>query len=37
MRTIAEQYIKRKADKHLANKKGVVIFSGGTGSPFFYN
>lgn len=33
MRTIAEQYIKRKADKHLANKR-VVIFSGGTGSPF---
>ena len=34
MRTIAEQYIKRKADKHLANGR-VVIFSGGTGSPFF--
>lgn len=33
MRTIAEQYIKRKADKHLANGR-VVIFSGGTGSPF---
>lgn len=34
MRTIAEQYIKRKTDKHLANGR-VVIFSGGTGSPFF--
>lgn len=34
MRTVAEQYVKRKADKHLQNGK-VVIFSGGTGSPFF--
>lgn len=34
MRTVAEQYIKRKADKHLESGK-VVIFSGGTGSPFF--
>ncbi len=34
MRTIAEQYVKRKAEKHLENGK-VVIFSGGIGSPFF--
>ncbi len=34
MREIAEPYIQRKADKHL--KKGrVVIFSCGTGHPFF--
>lgn len=34
MRAVAEQYTKRKAEKHLVNGK-VVIFSGGTGSPFF--
>lgn len=34
MATIAEQYSKRNAEKYLLNKK-VVIFSGGTGSPFF--
>jgi uridylate kinase len=34
MRQIAEPYIKRKAMKHLANGR-VVIFTCGTGSPFF--
>ena len=34
MTVIAEQYTKRNAEKHLSNKR-VVIFSGGTGSPFF--
>ncbi len=34
MREIAEPYIKRKADKHLTNKR-VVIFSCGTGNPYF--
>ena len=34
MREIAEPYIKRKADKHLS-KKRVVIFSCGTGNPYF--
>lgn len=34
MREIAEPFIKRKAVKHL-EKSRVVIFSGGTGSPFF--
>ena len=34
MREIAEPYIKRKAIKHLDNKR-VVIFAGGTGNPFF--
>ena len=34
MREIAEPYIKRKALKHL-NKKRVVIFSCGTGNPYF--
>ena len=34
MTVVAEQYSKRNAEKHLLNKK-VVIFSGGTGSPFF--
>ena len=34
MRQIAELYIKRKADKHLTNKR-VVIFSCGTGNPYF--
>lgn len=34
MREIAEPYIRRRAIRHL-EKKRVVIFSGGTGSPFF--
>lgn len=34
MTVIAERYTKRNAEKHLSNKR-VVIFSGGTGSPFF--
>ena len=34
MREVAEPFIKRKAVKHL-EKGRVVIFSGGTGSPFF--
>lgn len=34
MREIAEPYIKRKAMKHLENGR-VVIFTCGTGSPFF--
>lgn len=34
MRQIAEPYIKRKAMKHLSNGR-VVIFTCGTGSPFF--
>ena len=34
MREIAEPYIKRKAIKHLENKR-VVIFAGGTGNPYF--
>ncbi len=34
MREIAEPYIKRKAIKHL-EKGRVVIFSSGTGSPYF--
>ncbi|MBO4832178.1 MAG: UMP kinase [Oscillospiraceae bacterium] len=34
MRTIAEPYIRLKADKHLKNGR-VVIFGCGTGCPFF--
>ncbi len=34
MREIAEPYIRRKAIRHL-EKGRVVIFSGGTGSPYF--
>lgn len=34
MRQIAEPYIRRKAIRHL-EKKRVVIFAGGTGSPYF--
>ena len=34
MREIAEPYIRRKAHSHL-NKGRVVIFSAGTGSPYF--
>ena len=34
MREVAEPYIRRRAIRHL-EKKRVVIFSGGTGSPFF--
>lgn len=34
MNEIAEPYIKRRAVKHLENKR-VVIFAGGTGNPFF--
>ena len=35
MRQIAEPYIRRKAIRHL-EKGRVVIFAGGTGSPYFY-
>ena len=34
MREIAEPFIHKKAEKHL-NRKRVVIFSGGTGHPYF--
>ena len=34
MRSIAEPYIKRRVDRHLA-KNRVVIFAAGTGNPFF--
>ena len=34
MREIAEPYIRRRAIRHL-EKRRVVIFSGGTGSPYF--
>ncbi|KRM57227.1 UMP kinase [Secundilactobacillus malefermentans] len=34
MRSIAEPYIRRKAIRHL-EKNRVVIFAGGTGSPYF--
>ncbi|HIZ96054.1 MAG TPA: UMP kinase [Candidatus Ligilactobacillus excrementavium] len=34
MRQIAEPYIRRKATRHL-EKHRVVIFAGGTGSPYF--
>ncbi|GEO65863.1 UMP kinase [Levilactobacillus spicheri] len=34
MRQIAEPYIRRKAIRHL-EKRRVVIFAGGTGSPYF--
>ncbi|MCB7112349.1 UMP kinase, partial [[Eubacterium] rectale] len=34
MRQIAEPYIRRKAIRHL-EKGRVVIFSAGTGSPYF--
>lgn len=34
MKEIAEPYIRRRAIRHL-EKKRVVIFSGGTGSPYF--
>lgn len=34
MKQVAEPYIRRKAVKHLENKK-VVIFAGGTGNPYF--
>jgi uridylate kinase len=34
MRSIAEPYIKRRADRHL-QKGRVVIFAAGTGNPFF--
>lgn len=34
MRSVAEPYIRRKAIKHL-EKKRIVIFACGTGSPFF--
>ncbi len=34
MREIAEPYIRRKAIRHL-EKNRVVIFAGGTGSPYF--
>jgi len=34
MRQIAEPYIRRKAIRHL-EKERVVIFAGGTGSPYF--
>ncbi len=34
MRQVAEPYIRRRAVRHLSRKR-VVIFSAGTGSPFF--
>ena len=34
MRSIAEPYIKRRADRHL-QKGRVVIFAAGTGNPYF--
>jgi uridylate kinase len=34
MTTVCEPYIRRKADRHM-QKGRVVIFAGGTGSPFF--
>ncbi|MBE8162722.1 MAG: UMP kinase [Bdellovibrionaceae bacterium] len=34
MSSIAEPYIRRRADRHL-NKKRIVIFGAGTGSPYF--
>ena len=34
MRTVAETYIRRRAERHLA-KGRVVIFGAGTGSPYF--
>ncbi len=34
IRSIAELYIKRRADRHL-EKKRVVIFAAGTGNPYF--
>ncbi|WP_367341772.1 UMP kinase [Limosilactobacillus sp.] len=34
MRQIAEPYIRRRAIRHL-EKKRIVIFAGGTGSPYF--
>jgi len=34
MRQVAEPYIRRRAIRHL-EKKRVVIFSGGTGNPYF--
>jgi len=34
IRSIAEPYIKRRADRHLSLKR-AVIFAAGTGSPFF--
>ena len=34
MRTVAETYIRRRAERHL-EKGRVVIFGAGTGSPYF--
>jgi uridylate kinase len=34
MREVAEPYIKRRADRHLARKR-IVIFAAGTGNPYF--
>lgn len=34
MRSIAEPYIRRRAERHL-DKARVVIFAGGTGNPYF--
>jgi uridylate kinase len=34
MRTVAEPYIRRRAIRHM-EKRRVVIFSGGTGNPYF--
>ncbi|MFV0556319.1 MAG: UMP kinase [Lactovum sp.] len=34
MKAVAETYIRRRAERHL-NKGRVVIFAGGTGSPYF--
>ena len=34
MNNVAEPFIRRKAQRHLANKK-IVVFAAGTGNPFF--
>ncbi|MDP1136326.1 UMP kinase, partial [Klebsiella pneumoniae] len=34
MKAVAEPYIRRRAERHL-EKGRVVIFAGGTGSPYF--
>lgn len=34
MKNVAETYIRRKAERHLSERR-VVIFAAGTGSPFF--
>jgi len=34
MKSVAETYIRRRAERHL-NKGRIVIFGGGTGNPYF--